>query len=74
MSYKVWAALKVYGPSFKFSIFVSFEESLHSKDVNFKFQLKGSVVWMCETMLYISVAYILIYKLNNGYHNQIRFH
>ena len=30
--------------------------------------------WIYEAILYIAVAYILLCKLNYGYHNQARFH
>ena len=37
------------------------------------FSWNGQAVWMYEAILYISVAYILLCKLNYGYHNQTRF-
>ena len=38
------------------------------------FSWNGPGIWMYEAILYIAVAYILLYKLNYGYHNQSRFH
>ena len=34
------------------------------------FSWDGQAVWMCEAILYIAVAYILLCKLNYDYHNQ----
>ena len=38
------------------------------------FSWNGHAVWMYKAILYIPVAYILLSKLNYGYHNQTRFH
>ena len=38
------------------------------------FSWKGQSVWMYQAILYIAAAYILLCKLNYGYHNQARFH
>ena len=40
----------------------------HSKDVNFKFRLKGQAILLYEAILYFVVASILVCKLNYGYH------
>ena len=46
----------------------------HSKDVNSKFQLKQSSCFNIWNNFVYCVAYVLLYKLNYGYHNQTHFH
>ena len=36
--------------------------------------LNSQAVWMNRAILWFAVAYILLCKLNYGYHNQARFH
>ena len=66
--------LKVHGPIFQnlVSCFIWWISTLTIYIKNFTWN--GQAVLMYEAILYIAVAYILLCKLNYGYHNQARFH
>ena len=67
--------LKVHSPIFQNLDFWFHLKNHHSKDINWKFQLKSVKPFGCTTViLFIAVAYILLCKLNYGYHNQACFH
>ena len=53
--------------------FLFYLKDHHTKDVNFKCQLNQSS-HLDVGSNFIAVAYIIMCKLNYGYHNQARFH
>ena len=58
---------------FKIEFSFSFEESSLRIQIQ-NLGWNGQAVWMYEAILWFAVAYILLCKLNYGYHNQARFH
>ena len=70
---KMEIQLKVLAYFSKFS-FLFYLKNHHFKDVISNFSWNGQAVPMYEAILCIAVSYILLCKLNHGYHNQTCFH
>ena len=68
------ATLKGHGPIFQNLVFCFILRANTPKMHIQNFSWKGQTFWMYQAILYIAVAYILLCKLNYGYHNHARFH